>query len=93
MIFPLGFFVGFWSMFITFVAESYGTNIRATASTFIPNLRRATNIPITISVTILSSYMTIAHSTLIVGCIVLCFCLIALTSLEETFAIDLNYTE
>lgn len=36
----LGFGTGFWAVFVTMAAEQFGTNIRATAATTIPNMVR-----------------------------------------------------
>ncbi|MCW3073061.1 MAG: transporter [Flaviaesturariibacter sp.] len=36
----LGFGTGFWAIFVTMAAEQFGTNIRATAATTIPNMVR-----------------------------------------------------
>jgi MFS family permease len=36
----LGFGNGFWAMFVTVAAEQFGTNLRATAATTIPNMVR-----------------------------------------------------
>ena len=36
----LGFGVGYWAVFVTVASEQFGTNIRATATTTVPNLVR-----------------------------------------------------
>ena len=36
----LGFSTSFWSMFVTMAAEQFGTNIRATFATTVPNMVR-----------------------------------------------------
>ena len=36
----LGFATGFWAIFVTMGAEQFGTNLRATAATTIPNMVR-----------------------------------------------------
>src|SRR3954464_5223961 len=36
----LGFSTGFWAIFVTMAAEQFGTNLRATAATTIPNMVR-----------------------------------------------------
>src|SRR5207344_2698967 len=43
----LGFGTGFWAIFVTMGAEQFGTNIRATAATTIPNMVRG-SLPLTI---------------------------------------------
>ena len=36
----LGFGTGFWAIFVTMAAEHFGTNLRATAATTVPNMVR-----------------------------------------------------
>ncbi len=36
----MGFSVGFWAIFVTVAAEQFGTNLRATAATTVPNYAR-----------------------------------------------------
>jgi hypothetical protein len=39
-IFILGISVGFWAIFVTIAAEQFGTNLRATVATTVPNIAR-----------------------------------------------------
>ena len=41
----LGFGTGFWAIFVTMGAEQFGTNLRATAATTIPNMENAAPTP------------------------------------------------
>src|SRR5262249_30167962 len=43
----LGIGVGYWTMFVQVGAEQFGTNIRATAATSVPNVVRGLTIPMT----------------------------------------------
>ena len=45
-IFLLGFSVGFWAVFVTNASEQFGTNLRATAATSVPNFVRGSLVPI-----------------------------------------------
>jgi hypothetical protein len=36
----MGFSVGYWVLFVTIAAEQFGTNIRATVTTTVPNFVR-----------------------------------------------------
>ena len=40
MAFLLGCSTGYWAIFVTIAAEQFGTNLRATAATTIPNMVR-----------------------------------------------------
>jgi len=44
----LGFGIGYWAVFVTIAAEQFGTNIRATVATTVPNFVRGSVVPITI---------------------------------------------
>jgi putative MFS transporter len=46
--FLLGFGVGYWALFVTIAAEQFGTNLRSTVATTVPNFIRGTVIPLTI---------------------------------------------
>lgn len=92
----LGFSTGYWAIFVTMGAEQFGTNLRATAATTIPNMVRG-SLPL-ISLLfkdILQANLgyNILTSGIITGTLVLVITLVAAWFTEETFSKDLNYTE
>lgn len=92
----LGFSTGFWAIFVTMGAEQFGTNLRATAATTIPNMVRGA-LPL-INMMFLDLFQkswgwTIVKSGIITGSIVMAITLIAAYFTEETFHKDLNYVE
>jgi MFS family permease len=90
----LGFAAGYWAVLISSASEQFGTNIRATATTSIPNFIRAALVPITIVYTTLQSFnITKLNSALYTGiaCCVIAF--LAAYFLEESFGKDLNYQD
>ncbi len=92
----LGFSTGFWAIFVTMGAEQFGTNLRATAATTIPNMVRGA-LPL-INMLFLDLFQKtwnwdIIQSGIITGIIVMSITLIAFYFTEETFHKDLNYTE
>lgn len=91
---PLGFFVGYWVIFITTAAEQFGTNLRATVATSVPNLVRATTIPMVSSFVYLNSngYTTL-QSSFIIGTCTMCISFLGLSQLKESFYTDLDYIE
>ncbi|GAA5221315.1 MFS transporter [Membranihabitans marinus] len=89
----LGFANGYWTLFITVAAELFGTNIRATVATTVPNFVRGAVIPITTMFLFLKTGMGVINSALIVGAITTILALLALWTLPETFHKDLNYNE
>lgn len=92
----LGFSVGFWAIFITMGAEQFGTNLRATAATTIPNMVRGA-LPL-LNILFLNLFQKTWHwhllqSGIVTGIIVMAITLVAYYFTEETFHKDLNYVE
>ena len=67
--FALGFSGGYWAVFITMASEQFGTNIRATVTTTVPNFVRGALILITLGFKFLMGYVGLIYAALIVGCI------------------------
>lgn len=92
----LGFSTGFWAIFVTMGAEQFGTNLRATAATTIPNMVRG-SLPLInmlfVNVFQQSVGYSFVKSAIITGIIVMVITLIAAYFTEETFHKDLNYIE
>ncbi len=89
----LGFSVGYWAVFVTVASEQFGTNIRATATTTVPNVVRGSVVLLTSSVGWLRPQVGVVNSALIVGVVTLAISFVALWGLEETFGKDLDYIE
>jgi MFS transporter, putative metabolite:H+ symporter len=91
----LGFSTGFWAIFVTIAAESFGTNLRATAATTVPNMVRGALPLITILFKWLQSSQgfTFLKAGMITGVIVFVISVIASIMIEETFHKDLDYLE
>ena len=92
-VFFLGVFCGYWALFITMAAEQFGTNIRATVATTVPNFVRGSVIPITSIFIFLKESFGVVGSATIVGVIVFSIAFWALYTTKETFHKDLNYIE
>lgn len=89
----LGFGAGYWAVFITTASEQFGTNIRATVTTTVPNFVRGATVPITSSVLFLSKYYGLVNAGIIVGAVCFLLGIIALYLIKETYGNDLDYTE
>lgn len=92
----LGFSTGFWAIFVTMGAEQFGTNLRGTAATTIPNMVRGA-LPL-INMMFLDLFQkswgwNLVYSGIITGIVVMTITLIAYYFTEETFHKDLNYVE
>jgi len=89
----LGLGTGFWAMFVTMAAEQFGTNIRATVATTVPNMARGSLTLVLLLFTKLQPSQGYFRSGWITGIIVFIIAFIALAMTEETFGKDLNYIE
>ena len=92
----LGFSTGFWAIFVTMGAEQFGTNLRATAATTIPNMVRG-SLPL-INLMFLDIFQktwgwNLSQSGMVTGAIVMTITLFAFYHTDETFHKDLNYLE
>lgn len=89
----LGFGSGYWSVFVTMSAEQFGTNLRATVATTVPNLIRGTTVPITFLYLLFSPTFGMARTAMVIAAACLIVALLAVRSLQETHSKDLNYFE
>jgi putative MFS transporter len=92
----LGFSTGFWAIFVTMAAEQFGTNLRATAATTVPNMVRGA-LPL-MNLLFLNLFqktwgLGLITSGIITGIIVLSIGFMAFYFTEETYHKDLNYLE
>ena len=94
--FFLGYASGFWAIIVTMGAEHFGTNIRATAATTIPNMVRG-SLPLMNllfnNYFIKTLHWSMVQSGIVTAIIVIGIALIALVKTEETFHKDLDYVE
>ncbi|CAN5444139.1 MFS transporter [soil metagenome] len=95
----MGIAVGYWALFVTNASEQFGTNIRSTVTTTVPNFVRGSVIPLTISFQFISTInisgknIGIIYSALVLGIITIVISFLSLRKLKETFGKDLNYTD
>jgi putative MFS transporter len=92
----LGFGTGFWAIFVTMGAEQFGTNLRATAATTIPNMVRGM-----LAIFILPLFKWLEHmpsvgyinAGIITGVIIMTITWTAALLTKETFHKDLEFLE
>jgi len=84
---------GYWALAIGVAAELFGTNLRATVSTSVPNLIRGAVIPMIFVFQFLKSRFGDLQGAFILGAAVILVAGICLISIEETFRRDLNFIE
>jgi len=91
--FAIGFSAGYWAIFVTQASEQFGTNIRATVTTTVPNFVRGAVIPITFAYTTFAKWMNPLYSALVVNLICILLAFWSIKTLKETFGKDLDYVE
>ncbi|MEP6865377.1 MAG: MFS transporter [Deltaproteobacteria bacterium] len=84
---------GYWAVFVTTAAELFGTNLRATVTTTVPNFVRGAVPLLTMSFKGLQASMSIVSSAIVVGAGTLILAVLGLSRLKETFGVDLDYHE
>lgn len=91
--FFLGLGIGYWALFVTIAAEQFGTNLRSTAATTVPNFIRGSVVPLTFMFRYLRENLDILQAALIVGVFTILIAFWALRLIDETFSRDLNFVE
>jgi MFS transporter, putative metabolite:H+ symporter len=107
--FLLGFAIGYWALFVTIAAEQFGTNLRSTVATTVPNFIRGTVVPLTFLFKFLrdvirdhftpihgiekAQSMGIIYGALIVGMFTIAIAFVALRVIDETYGRELNFEE
>jgi MFS family permease len=90
----IGFATGYWAVFVTIASEQFGTNIRATATTTVPNFVRGAVVPLTFLFrTLARNDFGIVRSAIGIGATTLLIAFFAVRGLEETYGKDLDYLE
>jgi putative MFS transporter len=91
----IGLTVGYWVIFMTIATEQFGTNIRATVTTTVPNFVRGAVVPLTLLFKGLRPLLndSMVYSGIIVAVISFAFAFLALGRMKETFSKDLDYVE
>lgn len=101
IVFFLGLGGGYWAILMTIATESFGTNLRATVTTTVPNFVRGSLTLITLLFTGLQSYFkpslgassALLWAGVLTGVVCLGIPLLSIRSMEETYGKDLDYIE
>ena len=96
--FLLGVGIGYWALFVTIAAEQFGTNLRSTVATTVPNFIRGTVVPLSIAFRFLREQLggddsAVIYGALIIGIFTIAVALVALQAIQETFGRDMNFLE
>lgn len=91
--FVIGTGTGFWAVIVTNAAEQFGTNIRGTVATTVPNFIRGSLPIITLGYTLLQLGFSKLVSAEILAVIIMGISLWALHHTAETYGKDLDFVE
>ncbi len=89
----LGLGTGYWAMFVTLAAEQFGTNLRSTATTTVPNMVRGLLPVMLLGFDFLKPTQGVIASAAVVGIVVLFLGIYATLTISETHGKDLDFTE
>ena len=89
----LGFGVGYWALFVTIAAEQFGTNLRATVATTVPNFVRGSINIMTPLFLLFKDQLGIVNGAALLGALTIVIAYLGLWKMEETFGKDLNFLE
>jgi MFS family permease len=89
----LGATTGYWVLFVSNAAEQFGTNIRSTVASTVPNFVRGSTVPIVLTFKYIEPSFGVINSALIIGGVTIGIAAIALAYLPETFEKNLNFIE
>ncbi len=93
ILFVVGIPNGFWSVFVTIASEQFGTNLRATVTTTVPNFVRGTTVLVTIAFSFFSGSIGVIGSAVALGVLTIFLSFISVYTLQETFHKELDYYE
>ena len=85
--------MGYWALFVMVGAEHFGTNIRATVTTTVPNFARGLLVPIAAIMKILKDGIGLVNAAWVLFIVTFTIAALAMYYMEETFGKDLDYVE
>ncbi len=91
----LGMAAGYWAVFVTIASEQFGTNLRATVTTTVPNFVRGSLVALTFLLDYFRKTLELPLniSALVVGIISVTIAFVSLAGMHETYGKELNYME
>lgn len=91
--FVIGLGVGYWAVLVTTAAEQFGTNLRATVTTSVPNFVRGTLAPLSALFTVLREEIGMIDSARVIAVAAALIALLAVRNISETYACSLDFVE
>lgn len=88
-----GTFAGYWAVLVTLAAEQFGTNVRATVATTVPNFVRGSAVISTSCFGLLKGTLSPVQAALVIGSVTFILAIASAVSLRDTFSKDLDFLE
>ncbi len=88
----MGFFIGTWVILVTTASEMFGTNLRATVTSTVPNFVRGSTVLMNLSIAAMTS-LGFLTAVQIVAAVVIILAIGAALSIPETFHKDMDFYE
>jgi hypothetical protein len=89
----VGLGTGYWAMFVTVAAEQFGTNIRSTATTTVPNMVRGLLPVMLIGFDFFKQNTSVIISAALIGIVAFSLGIYATVTIEETHGKELDFVE
>lgn len=89
----MGLGIGYWAMFVTISAEQFGTNLRATAATTVPNMVRGAVVIMTSLYAAVKPSMGVLIAGGVVGIVSFVLAFYSVFTIPETHDRDLDFLE
>jgi len=89
----VGFGTGYWAVFVTSASEQFGTNLRATVTTTVPNFVRGSAVLSTWGFVWLKDSLGVAGAAIAIGIVAFTLAGAAVAALKETYGKDLDFVE
>jgi MFS family permease len=89
----MGFGNGYWAVLVTNAAEQFGTNLRATVATTVPNFIRGSLVISAFLFNYARNYASMVNSAAIIATFLVVLAFAALLQLKETYGKELDYLE
>lgn len=84
---------GLWAIFMVNASEQFGTNVRSTVTTTVPNFVRGTTVLVSLGIASLKLPYGLWTAGLIIGTLCIAFSLLSIFGSEETYGKELDYSE
>jgi putative MFS transporter len=93
MCFLLGATGGYWAVVVTMAAEQFGTNLRATVATTVPNFIRFAVVPMSLLFIAMKPSMGMTKSAFLISVLASGVAFVSIFGLKESFGKELDFVE